>query len=57
MHDICFSLIVKFIESKSTQVDLPGAGEWDGRGVGRGNGELVFNGGRVSVEEGEKNER
>ena len=57
MHDICFSLIIKFIESKSTQVDLPGAGEWDRRGVGRGNGELVFNGGRVSVEEGEKIER
>ena len=57
MHDICFSLIIKFIESKSTQVDLPGAGEWDGHGVGRGNGELVFNGGRVSVEEGEKIER
>ena len=53
MHDICFFLIVKFIESESTLVDLPGAGEWEGGGVGRGNGDLVLNGGRVSVEEGE----
>ena len=53
MHDICFFLRVKFIESESTLVDLPGAGEWDGGGVGRGNGDLVLNEGRVSVEEGE----
>ena len=53
MYDICFFLRVKFIESESTLVDLPGAGEWDGGGVGRGNGDLVLNEGRVSVEEGE----
>ena len=40
--------IVKFIESESTPVDARG------QGVGKGNGELVFNGDRVSVEEGEK---
>ena len=53
MYDICFFLRVKFIESESTLVDLPWAGEWDGGGVGRGNGDLVLNEGRVSVEEGE----
>lgn len=43
-----FFPIVKFIESESTPVDLPGAGEWDGGGVGRGNGDLVLNGGSFS---------
>ena len=53
MHDICFFLRVKFIESESTLVDLPGVGVWVGGGVGRGNGDLVLNEVRVSVEEGE----
>ena len=40
---------VKFIESESTLVDARGQGVE----VGRGNGDLVFNGDRVSVSEDE----
>ena len=43
--------IVKFIESESAVVDA--RGQW-GRVVRSRNGELVFNGDRVSVWEGEK---
>ena len=43
--------IVKFIETESTLVDA--RGQWGGV-VRRRDGELVFNGDRVSVWEGEK---
>ena len=45
--------IVNFIEAESTLVDARDRGLW-GCGCGEGDGELVFNGDRVSVQEGGK---